>query len=325
MFYGLRYLAAAALLALTPQAFADGYPTKPVYLMVPYPAGGPSDALARIFAPPLGKALGQPVVVENLGGVSGALAAQRVLSAPADGYYIFQGSPNEVILAPLANMAVKVRAEDFRVVHPVADAVIVCITRKDLAVSSVDELIALARRSADKPLTYGSVGIGSLYHLIVEHVQQLTGAKFTHVPYKGNAPVLQDLVAGQIDFAVLVYSSAMGGFAEQGRLKVIGQLGATRSDLLKNVPTVSEGKTLKNFSYKIWTAFMVPRSAPEPIVERLRQAVGSVLRDPVVSSQLAGQSMFPSAPMSLDESAKYFEGETARYRAIAKAIGLKPQ
>jgi tripartite-type tricarboxylate transporter receptor subunit TctC len=299
--------------------------TKPVNLMVPYPAGGPSDAIARIMNTALGKELGQQVLVENLGGVSGALAAQKVLAAPADGAYIFQGSPNEVILAPLANAAVKLKTEEFRLVHPVADAVMVFVTRKDLPVNSVDELIALARKSSDKPLTYGSVGIGSLYHLILENVQATTGVKLAHVPYKGNAPLLTDLGGGQVDFAVLVYSASMGGLAEQGRLKVIGQLGAQRSDLLKNVPTASEGQSLKNFAYKIWTGFMVPKNTPEDIVTRLHAAIGKTLQDPTVRAQLAAQTQVASAPMTLAESAKFFETETARYRDIAKQINLQPQ
>ncbi|MDN3920051.1 tripartite tricarboxylate transporter substrate binding protein [Roseateles violae] len=306
-------------------ALAEVYPVKPVNLMVPYPAGGPSDAIARIFANPLGRELGQQVLVENLGGVSGALGAQKVLAAPADGYYMFQGSPNEVILSPLANAAVKLKTEDFRLVHPVSDAVMVFVTRKDLPVNSVDELIALARKSADKPLTYGSVGVGSLYHLIVESVQANTGVTLAHVPYKGNAPLLQDIGGGQVDFAVLVYSAAMGALAEQGRLKVIGQLGAQRSELLKNVPTAAEGQALKNFSYKVWTGYMVPKSTPEPVVARLHAAIGKTLQDPSVRAQLAVQTQVASPPMSLAESAKFFETETARYRAIAKQIHLQPQ
>lgn len=298
---------------------------KPVTLMVPYPAGGPSDAIARILNQPLGKELGQQVIVENLGGVSGALAAQKVLAAPADGSTLFQGSPNELILAPLANAAVKLKTEDFRLVHPVADAVMVFVTRKDLGVNSVDELIALARKSAAKPLTYGSVGIGSLYHLILEDVQQQTGIQLAHVPYKGNAPLLQDLGGGQVDFAVLVYSAAMGALADQGRLKVIGQLGAQRSELLKNVPAVGEGQVLKNFSYKIWTGFMVPRNTPDEVVQKLHKAVGAALQDAGVRKQLGEQTQVASAPMTLAESARFFEAETARYRAIAKKINLQPQ
>lgn len=321
-----RMLAAmAGFLFSAGAVLAQGYPSKPINLMVPYPAGGPSDAIARIFNNALGKEIGQQVLVENLGGVSGALAAQKVLGAPVDGYYVFQGSPNEVILSPLANAAVKLKTEDFRLVHPVADAVMVFVTRKDLPVNSVDELIALARKSADKPLTYGSVGIGSLYHLILENVQASTGIKLAHVPYKGNAPLLQDIGGGQVDFAVLVYSAAMGALAEQGRLKVIGQLGAQRSELLKNVPTAGEGQALKNFSYKIWTGFMVPKNTPEDVVVRLHAAIGKTLQDPAVRSQLAAQTQHPSAPMTLAESAKFFDAETARYRAIAKQINLQPQ
>jgi tripartite-type tricarboxylate transporter receptor subunit TctC len=321
-----RRAALTALLALACSAVgAQGFPSKMVNLMVPYPAGGPSDAIARIMATPMAKELGQQVIVENLGGVSGALAAQKVLAAPADGYYFFQGSPNEVILAPLANAAVKVRAEDFRLVHPVADAVMVFVTRADLGVKSVDELIALARKSADKPLTYGSVGIGSLYHFILEDVQQATGIKLQHVPYKGNAPLMQDLGGSQVDFAVLVYSAAMGALAEQGKLKVIGQLGAQRSELLKDLPTAGEGQSLKNFSYKIWTGFMVPKNTPEDAVQRLHGAIGKALQDPGVRKQLAAQTQLASAPMTLAEAGRFFDAETARYRALAKKINLQPQ
>ena len=315
----------AGLLFGASAAIAQSWPTKPVNLMVPYPAGGPSDAIARIFFNPLGKALGQQVLVENLGGVSGAMAAQKVLAAAADGYYIFQGSPNEVILSPLANAAVKLKTEDFRLVHPVADAVMVFVTRKDLPAGNVDELIALARNSASKPLTYGSVGIGSLYHLILESVQATTGVQLAHVPYKGNAPLLQDIAGGQVDFAVLVYSAAMGALAEQGRLKVIGQLGAQRSDLLKHIPTASENQALKNFSFKIWTGFMVPKNTPEDVVTRLHAAIGKTLQDPAVRAQLAAQTQVAAAPMTLAESTKFFDAETARYRAIAKQINLQPQ
>lgn len=322
-----RDLLATSLLAATGAAsFAQQpYPSKPVNLMVPYPAGGPSDAAARIFTVPLGNELGQQVIVENLGGVSGAIAAQKVLSAPADGYYVFQGSPNEVILSPLANAAVKLKTEDFRLVAPVSEAVMVFVARKDLPANSVDELIALARKTPERPLSYGSVGIGSLYHLLLEKVQLQTGIKLNHAPYKGNAPLLQDIGGGQVDFAVLVYSAAMGALAEQGRVKVIGQLGAQRSELLKNVPAMSETRELKDFNYKIWSGFMVPKKTPEDVVQRLHKAIGATLAEPGVRSQLAAQTQLAAAPMSLADAQKFFESETARYREIAKSINLQPQ
>ncbi|MBV7541640.1 tripartite tricarboxylate transporter substrate binding protein [Acidovorax sp. sic0104] len=313
------------LLLAASAAMAQNFPSKPISLMVPYPAGGPSDALARVLNVPLGKELGQQVMIENLGGTSGAIAAQKVLAAPADGYYLFQGTANEVILSPMANAAVKLKTEDFRLVHPVADMVMVFVARKDLPANSVDELIALARKSGDKPLTYGSVGVGSLYHFILEDVQQRKNIRLSHVPYKGNAPLLQDLGGGHVDFAVLVYSAAMGALADQGRLKVIGQLGAQRSELLKNVPTASEGKELKDFSYRIWSGILVRQNTPEEVVRTLHKAIGTTLQDPAVRKQLAEQTQVPAAPMTLAESAKYFEAETARYRGLAKAINLQPQ
>lgn len=304
---------------------ADAYPSKPVNLMVPYPAGGPSDAVARLLNQPLGKQLGQQVLVENLGGVSGALGAQKVLAAPADGQTIFQASPNEVILAPLANAAVKVKAEDFRLVHPVADAVMVLLVRKDLPVNNVDELIELGKKNKSQPLTYGSVGIGSLYHFIVEDLQHRTGMPAAHVPYKGNAPLLQDVAGGQVDFAVLVYSAAMGAMADQGRLKIIGQLGAQRSELMKNQPTLGESKQLKDFAFTIWTGYMVRKDTPEDVVQRLHKDITTTLQDPGVRSQLAAQTQVASRPMTLAESARFYEAETARYRALARQIKLQPQ
>ena len=318
-----RAALAAALLTAVGTAFAQA--SKPITLLVPYPAGGPSDAIARIVNTPLGRELGQQVLVDNLGGVSGALAAQKILAAPADGQMIFQGSPNELILSPLANAAVKLKSEDFRLIAPVADAVMVFVTRKDLGVSNFDELVALAKKSADKPLTYGSVGVGSLYHLILEDVQRQTGIQLQHVPYKGNAPLLQDIGGGQVDFAVLVYSAAMGALGDQGKLKVIGQLGAQRSELLKNVPSVSESKSLPKLNYKIWTGFFVPKATSEDVVVKLHKAIGATLQDPTVRKQLGEQTQLAAAPMTLAEAAKFFETETARYRAIAKQINLQPQ
>ena len=124
---------------------------------------------------------------------------------------------------------------------------------------------------------------------------------------------------------MLAYSAAMGALADQGRLKVIGQLGAQRSELLKNVPAVGEGQVLKNFSYKIWTGFMVPRNTPDEVVQKLHKAVGAALQDAGVRKQLGEQTQVASAPMTLAESARFFEAETARYRAIAKKINLQPQ
>ena len=325
-FLASRRAALSACLALAcSAAWSQLAPGGHVTLVVPYPAGGPSDAIGRVMSGSLGRELGHTVIVSNIAGASGTLGAQQVLRAPADGRHILQGSPNEVILAPLAIAAARLRAEDFRLVHPVADAVMVVATRADLGVRSVDDLVALARRSADRPLTYGSVGIGSLNHFVAEDVQRRTGIRLQHVPYRGNAPLITDLAGGQVDFAVLVYSAALGGMAEQGRLRVIAQLGAQRSELLRNVPTVAEGQSLPNFSYRTWTGFMVPVATPEAVVQQLHSAIGRTLKDPDVRARLAAQTQLEAAPMSLAEAGRFFESEMARYRALATAIGLQPQ
>lgn len=307
---------------------ADPYPSKPVMLMVPYPAGGLSDVIARLVSTPLAKQLGQPALVENVGGVSGAIAAQKVLSSPADGYYLFQGSPNELILSPLANSAVKFKSEDFRLVQMIGVSPMVLIARKELPANTIDEFITLARSVAkDKPLTYGSVGIGSFYHVLGEHLAQTIGASMTHVPYKGGAPLTQDLGGGQVDFAILPVAQQQLAMAEQGRLKIIGTIGNTRPDLpaLKNVPTVNEGKLLKNFNFSIWTGYFVKKDTPEEVVQRLNKALNAVLSDTAVRAQLQAQNTLVAQSMTSAEAGKVYETETARFRAIAKSINLQPQ
>lgn len=200
-----------------------------VTLLVPYPAGGLSDSIARAISAALGRALNQQVIVDNLGGVSGSLAAQKVLNAPADGHMIFLGSPNEVILSPMVNAAVKLRAEDFRMLGQVAVNPLVLLTRSTLPVRNVDEFIAYAK-TQDKGLSYGSVGMGSMYHLLAESMAQQTQIHVTHVPYKGMAPMVQDVGGNSIDFAILPYATSFKGMSEQGRLRLIGWLAPTRSE-----------------------------------------------------------------------------------------------
>lgn len=311
-------------LLLTGSVLAQASVTS-INLMVPYPAGGPSDTMARTMQVPWGKALGQSVIVENLGGAGGTIAAQKVLGSPADGTHSLLGSPNEVILSPMVLAGVKFQAEDFRLVHPVSKATMVFVARKDLPVSSVDELIALARKSKDKPLTYGSVRIGSLYHLIMEDVQKRQNVRLLHVPYKGNAPLVQDLGGGQVDFALIVFNPAMGAMAKEGRVKLLGQLNPKRAEEVKDLPATGEGQELKDFAYAQWGGIFVSKKVPQPAVERLHKAVVEALKDPKLRETLASAGAAAYDPMPLADVDAFFTSETTRYRAIVKSIGLKPQ
>lgn len=325
-----RTVLAAGALALGStlgmQALAQSGSAGATSIMVPYPAGGASDAIARIVNTPLSKELGQTVLVENLGGVSGALGAQKVLNAPTNGQYIYQGSPNEVILSPLANAAVKFDSEDFQLVQLICYAPIVLVARHDLPANNIDELIALARKNAkDKPVTYGSVGVGSMYHVLAEHLSRTINADMLHAPYKGGPPLLQDLAGSNVDFTFLPHFAAIDGMVASGRVKVLGQVGAVRAATLPNVPTLNEGKQLKDFNFGIWTGYMVKKGTPADTVLRLQKAIQTVLADPKVKEGLTGQSQIVAKPMTLEESAKFYATETAQYRKLAKSVGITRQ
>ncbi|HQS30547.1 tripartite tricarboxylate transporter substrate binding protein [Polaromonas sp.] len=322
-----RWAAFLSGLFLTAAACAQTYPGKPVVLMVPYPAGGLSDVIARTVNNTLSKNFGQPVLVENLGGASGSIGAQKVLQAPADGQMIFQGSPNELILAPLAISAVKFKSEDFRLVQMIATAQIGFLARKDLPVSNVDEFLDYARKEAKegRPITYASVGPGSFYHLLGEHLSKVTNIPMTHVPYKGIAPAIQDLLGGQVDIFLAPMGKANVELQKQGKLKVLAMLNSERLEPMKDYPAISESKSLKNFTFNIWTGYFVRKDTPEPIVQAIHKAITDSLADPAVRGGLEANSQLVAKPLSLQEVDKAYVDGTAQFRAIAKAINLQPQ
>ena len=322
-----RWAALLSGLVLAGAACAQTYPSKPVTLLVPYPAGGLSDVIARTVNTTLSKNFGQPVLVENLGGASGAIAAQKVLNSPADGQLIFQGSPNELILAPLAISAVKFKSEDFRLVQMISTAQIGFVTRKDLPVSNVDEFLDYARKQAKegRPVTYASVGPGSFYHLLGEHLSKTTDIPMTHVPYKGIAPAIQDLLGGQIDIFLAPMGKANVELEKQGKLKVLAMLNAERTESMKDYPAITESKSLKNFVFNIWTGYFVKQGTPEPVVQTIHKAITDSLSDPTVRANLEANSQLVAKPLSLQAMDKAYEDGTAQFRAIAKSINLQPQ
>ncbi len=306
---------------------AEGYPSKPVTLMVPYPAGGLSDVIARTVNNTLSKNLGQPVIIENLGGASGAIAAQKTLNAPSDGQIIFQGSPNELILAPLAISAVKFKSEDLRLVQMIATAQIGFLARKDLPVNNVDEFLDYARKQAQvgRPITYASVGPGSFYHLLGEHLSKVTDIAMTHVPYKGAAPANQDLLGGQVDIFLAPFGKSYEELQKQGKLKVLAMLNRDRLESVKDYPAISESKSLKNFTFNIWTGYFVKKDTPEATVQTIHKAITDSLADPAVRSGLEANSQLVAKPLSLQDVGKAYVDGTAQFRAIAKSINLQPQ
>ena len=322
---GLSALGAG--LTLPAQASVPAYPSRPVSIVVPYPAGGLSDVIARNVNAALGRQLGQPVVVENVAGGSGSIGATKVLTAAADGHQVFQGSPNELILAPLAISAIRFRSEDFRLVQMIATAQIAFLTRAGLPVNSVDEFVEYARKTAaaGKPITYASVGIGSFYHLLGEHLSKTTGVPMVHVPYKGGQPAEQDLLAGEVDIFLAPYGRKYDDFARQGKLKILAMLNRERLDSVKAYPAITESKALRDFTFNIWTGYFVKKDTPEAVVQRLHRAITDTLSDPQVRSALEAQSQLLATPLPLEAVGKAYTDGTAQFRAIARSINLQPQ
>jgi tripartite-type tricarboxylate transporter receptor subunit TctC len=321
---------AAALAAAGSIALAQAFPSKPVTLLVPYPAGGLSDVIARMVERPFAKAVGQTVIVDNLGGASGSIAAQKVLNAPDGGHLVYQGSPNELILAPMAMASVKYKAEDWRMVQIIGSFPMAVLARKGLEANNIDELVALAKKSAaaGKPLTYASVGVGSFYHVVGAHFAHTIGANMTHVPYKGFAPAQQDLAGNLVDVAFFVVDSRLPGFVDQGMFKVLATLaqpGKPEAKFLEKYPSINESKSVKDFAFDTWTGYFVPKKTPEAVVVALNKHLATAMADPEAKSKLENLGGRVPPMLSVADAQKEYERQTAAFRTIAKNIKLEAQ
>lgn len=315
---GLSSLAAAPLLA------QSDYPNrKVVSLIVPYPAGGASDVSARIFSGPIGESLGQNVIVENIGGATGAIAANRLLNLPADGYQIFHGSPNELILPTLVNSAVNFKPEDFEFVHAITRATIVVLTSQSIQANTIDEFLQQAKQN-QKPLSYATVGAGSLYHLIGEKISLNTDIPLQHVPYRGAAPALTDVASGQVDFAILPFQVSMLGLQNEGRVKILTSLGNQLPEPLKDIPKISESQFLNHMDYSISGGYFVKKGTPTEIKDKLNKAVAYALQQPKVREQLESEGRIVFNPMSPADSEALWEIEIQKHRDLVKEIDFQP-
>ncbi|PUE22288.1 hypothetical protein B9Z38_06240 [Limnohabitans sp. MMS-10A-160] len=307
------------------QAAAQSFPNKAVNLVVPYPAGGPSDFVARQLQPELNRLLGQPVIIENIGGVGGAIGIQKVLTAPADGYNMTLGTPMELVLAPLAMSAVKFKPDDMKLVAQLVTTTMVLITRKDLPANNVEELIAMAKKPGAKELSYGSVGPGSLYHLIGEKFAQQTGTKMLHVPYKGAAPLMTDLMGGQIDMVFIPLAGSTPAMITEGKVKALGLTTKTAHPRFPNIAPLAAQKGLEGFEFDLWAGIEVPKNTPADVTARLNKAIYEALQNADIRKAYEATGNTVAKPMSPEDLARVYNSETARYQAIAKSINLQPQ
>ncbi|WP_332684671.1 Bug family tripartite tricarboxylate transporter substrate binding protein [Bosea sp. (in: a-proteobacteria)] len=265
-------------------ARAQGYPSKPITLVVPYPAGGPTDAIARFVAQDLSGSIGQNVVVDNRAGASGAVGTRAVAKAEPDGHtFVFGNNQthgnNMFLLKDPGYDAVK----DFAPVCGVGAFEHAFVVRNDLPAKDIKELIALAKADPGK-LNYGSTGVGSGSHLAMELFMQRTGIKMTHVPFRGAAPLVQEIIGGRIDIA----NSTLPSVLEQinsGTLRAIALASPERNPRAKDIPTLRE-QGVSGADADSWAAFFAPAATPAPVLEKLSQAVMAALAKPAITEQI---------------------------------------
>jgi len=271
------------------------------------------------------KTLGQPLVIENVAGVGGALGAQKALAAPPDGHTIFFGTPMELVQTPLAVASAKYKPADFRMLGLGGSTYMMMIVRADLPANSVGEFVSMAKQTGQREVSYGSVGRGTAYHLVAERFAQETGTKLLHVPYKGAQQLITDLASGQIDMAFLAMGGPVPGLLRLRKFKAIGFTGPARHPDFPSVATMNESKVVKDFQFDLWGAFMVNKNVPAALAERLSAAVQSAVRDSQVRGALQAAGIQPVEPMTLTQASQFYNAEIARYGAIAKASNLQPE
>ena len=302
-------------------ACAQSYPARPIRLIVPYPAGGPTDFTARTVGQKLTQLVGQQVVIDNRPGAGTVIGNELVARAAPDGYTLLFATGGGTFLAPL--MLAKVPYDPIRDLTPVAMLVMspqVLVSHPSVAVTSVADLVALAKAKPGA-LNFASVGTGTSPHLGGELLQSLAAIKLVHVPYKGTAPAMTDLISGQVH---LMFSSMPTVLAhvKAGRLRLLGTGGTKRSAVIPDTPPIAE--TVPGFQLVTWYSVFAPARTPQPIVTRLNTEIAKVLADPQSRDPLAAQGLEPTT-MTPDELGRYSREEMARWAKVLKAAGIKPQ
>ena len=319
-----RRAALAAILALVAgTAFAQSsgaYPNHPVTLVVPYPPGGSADVLARAIGQKLGERLGQPVVVENKAGAATAIGAKAVAHAPADGYTLLLGTVSSQAINPAMNKVGYDPVADFVPVAPLASIPFVFVANPAVPVSSVGDVIALAK-SKPGEIGYASAGPGTSNHLAGELFASEAKIKLLHVPYKGSAPALNDVLAGHVPLTFDLHATSMAHI-QGGKLKPLAVTTRVRSSLLPNVPTMAEAG-VPGFEVSAWFGLFAPAGTPPPIVERLNTEVTAILKSPEMQKQLHDLGAEPELGTAA-QYAGYVKAEAAKWAQTVKGAGLAP-
>ena len=313
------FLACIALACASTQgAWAQGYPSKPIRLVSPFPAGGGTDAIARLAAQALAEQMGQQVLVDNRGGAGGRIAMELVAKSPADGYTLIMANVGPFAITPASGIELRFDpVRDFQPVSLLATADYILTVHPSLPVRTVKDLLALAR-SRPGALNYASSGNISGPHLSGELLNLLGKVKIVHVPYKGNAPAAIALLSGEA--AVMFGRGSVLPYIRTGKLRPIATTAAKRST--PELPTISE--TLPGYEILQWYGILLPAGAPKEIVARLNKEIAIALAKPKLAQAYEAAGVDP-APGTPEAFGALMKAETARYAKLIKAAGIKPE
>jgi len=313
--------AATAIVTAVPALAQEKYPSKPVRIVVPFAAGGATDVLTRIAANELTKRLGQSFVVENVTGAGGLIGAAQVVKARPDGYTLLAGSPGPITIMPaISRTPMTFDAEkDVVPITLIADSPGALVVGRNSTYKSFPALLAAAKASPGK-LTCGSSGVGAFSHLNCELLMSLTGVTVVHVPYRGAAPALVDLVGGQFDFMIENFPSPQK-LIDSGDAHVLAVTSAKRFPLRPNIPTLVESG-VSGFVMSAWIGLMAPAGTPAEVIATLQRELAAALRDPAVQKQMNDMGVVPGGNTQA-EFVAYLANERETYRKLAAATGLK--
>jgi tripartite-type tricarboxylate transporter receptor subunit TctC len=312
----------AAILAPAWAGAAEVYPEKPIRMVVTFPAGGPSDVIVRIIGQRVNDLHGVTIIADNRGGAGGIVGTEIVARAAPDGYTFLVGTAGGMTINP--NLHRKLTYEPFRDFAPVAMLVLnpqVLVVHPSLAARNVKEFVALAKAKPGQ-VNFASAGAGTATHLGLELFKLTAGIDVTHVPYKGGAPALTDLIAGQVQ-ALFVSIPSVLPHVHSGRLRAIAVSTLKRSASAPDVPTVAESG-YPGFEYSNWNALFAPANTPPARVKRMNEIIAKILSEPDVANKLSAQGADP-APGTPDDLARYMKADDARWKKVIRSAGLRPE
>lgn len=304
--------------------FAQERSASRLTLIVPFPAGGGADALARKLAEMLTPVVGGGIVVENVPGASGSLAAQRLLSSSPDGNTLMVVSSSETIMPPIMLSSVRYKAEDFRLISRPLHAPVALLARPGLPTRTLRELLSSDAGKANPALSYGSLGPGTIAHLAAEHFSRLTGMSLLHVPYRGGAPLISDLLADRVDLSFLPLAGPTLQLSETGRLQMLGIASRERLPRLARHPLLTEHPALKDFEHSAWNALALPTRVSLTTADRMHRMVEAVLESATFRDFIEGLGSHVGPAMTLEEAERFYRAETTSMRALAASIKLQP-